>query len=50
MVEEEEDYMMLWKSISVWDLSEAADHAYCNNHASINQAQELQHLQCRPGN
>ena len=27
-------------------LDRAADHAYCHNYPGVNQAQELQHLQC----
>ena len=31
-------------------LDRAADHAYCHNYPGVNQAQELQHLQCWSSN
>ena len=31
-------------------LDKAADHAYCHNDPSVNQARELQHLQCWSSN
>ena len=39
--------MMLWRSIfGLRLLDRAADHAYCHNYPGVNQAKELQHLQC----
>ena len=43
--EEEENYMMLWKSISVWD-----DEWGCRLRLLSQSPQELEHLQRRSGN
>ena len=31
-------------------LDRVTDHAYCHNYAGVNQARELQHLQCWSSN